>query len=221
MSTPSAPRRLEQRLRAEHVRAEEAAGSSTARLLCDSAAKFTTTSMRSSREHVAHEVEVADVALDERDAVEPVEVAAVARVREEVERDDVVVRRALDQWRTKFEPMKPAAPVTRSRTRGHYIDRQAGLICLTWRRCMHTLTTVTKRTSINLDFDLVEEAKTVLDTRGTTETIHRALSEVVRQARLERLVRRRFELQETDLVRLRRSRTDETGPVSVSARSPA
>ena len=79
---------------------------------------------------------------------------------------------------------------------------------------------MTRRTSINLDFELVEEAKDVLDTRGTTETIHRALSEVVRQARLQRLARRRFDFRDADLDELRRSRTEEAPPVSVSARVP-
>jgi Arc/MetJ family transcription regulator len=81
---------------------------------------------------------------------------------------------------------------------------------------------MTKRTSINLDYELVEEAKFILDTRETTETIHRALSEVVRQARLQRLVRRRFDFSDLDLDDLRRSRTDdEAAPISVSARVPA
>jgi Arc/MetJ family transcription regulator len=79
---------------------------------------------------------------------------------------------------------------------------------------------VTKRTSINLDYELVEEAKLILDTRETTETIHRALFEVVRQARLHRLSRRRFDFSDADLADLRRSRTDESVPISVSARVP-
>jgi predicted nucleic acid-binding protein len=81
--------------------------------------------------------------------------------------------------------------------------------------------TMTRRTSLNLDFDLVEEAKGILDTRETTETIHRALSEVVRQARLQRLTRRRFDFRDADLADLRRSRTEESAPVSVSPRVPA
>ncbi len=44
-----------------------------------------------------------------------------------------------------------------------------------------------KRTSLNLDLDLVAQARDVLDTRTTTETIHRALEEVVRQEALKRL----------------------------------
>lgn len=79
---------------------------------------------------------------------------------------------------------------------------------------------MTRRTSINLDFDLVEEAKEVLDTRETTETIHRALAEVVRQARLQRLARRRFDFGDADLQELRRPRTEEAKPVSVSAPAP-
>lgn len=60
-----------------------------------------------------------------------------------------------------------------------------------------------KRTSLNLDLDLVAEARQVLDTRETTQTIHRALEEVVRQARLRRLSARRFELTTEELKRLR------------------
>jgi Arc/MetJ family transcription regulator len=44
-----------------------------------------------------------------------------------------------------------------------------------------------KRTSLNLDLDLVSRARDVLDTRTTTETIHRALEEVVRREALKRL----------------------------------
>lgn len=44
-----------------------------------------------------------------------------------------------------------------------------------------------KRTSLNLDLDLVSRARDVLDTRTTTETIHRALEEVVRREALRRL----------------------------------
>lgn len=44
-----------------------------------------------------------------------------------------------------------------------------------------------KRTSLNLDLDLVAQARDVLDTRTTTETIHRALDEVIRREGLKRL----------------------------------
>jgi Arc/MetJ family transcription regulator len=80
---------------------------------------------------------------------------------------------------------------------------------------------MTKRTSLNLDFDLVAEARGILDTRGTTETIHRALSEVVRQARLQRLAQRRFDVNDADLTELRRSRTEEAGPISIAGRARA
>lgn len=48
-------------------------------------------------------------------------------------------------------------------------------------------TALIRRTSLNLDFDLVEQAKEVLHTSGTTETVHRALEEVVRREALRRL----------------------------------
>lgn len=50
-----------------------------------------------------------------------------------------------------------------------------------------------KRTSLNLELDLVAQARDVLDTRGTTDTIHRALEEVVRRERLRLLALEPFE----------------------------
>ncbi len=44
-----------------------------------------------------------------------------------------------------------------------------------------------KRTSMNLDLDLVGQAREVLGSNGTTDTVHRALEEVVRQEKLRRL----------------------------------
>jgi Arc/MetJ family transcription regulator len=46
-----------------------------------------------------------------------------------------------------------------------------------------------KRTSINLDLDLVAQAREVLDTRTTTETIHRALEETIRAEALRSLAK--------------------------------
>jgi Arc/MetJ family transcription regulator len=66
---------------------------------------------------------------------------------------------------------------------------------------------VVKRTSLNLDLDLVADARSVLSTRGTTETIHRALEDVVRRDRLRALAERTFEdLTPEALVELRRTR---------------
>lgn len=61
-----------------------------------------------------------------------------------------------------------------------------------------------KRTSLNLDLDLVSQARDVLDTRTTTETIHRALDEVVRREELRRLAEWRPDMTLEDLERLRR-----------------
>lgn len=44
-----------------------------------------------------------------------------------------------------------------------------------------------RRTTINLDAELVAEARAVLKTKNTTDTIHGALREVVRRERLRRL----------------------------------
>jgi hypothetical protein len=38
-----------------------------------------------------------------------------------------------------------------------------------------------RRTSLNLDFALVDKAREILGTNGTTDTVHRALEEVLRQ----------------------------------------
>ena len=50
-----------------------------------------------------------------------------------------------------------------------------------------------RRTNINLDMDLVDEAARELGTRRTTDTVHQALREVVARARRARLARRDFE----------------------------
>jgi Arc/MetJ family transcription regulator len=75
-----------------------------------------------------------------------------------------------------------------------------------------------KRTSLNLDFVLVDEAKEVLDTKETTETIHKALKEVVRNERLRRLSRRRFDFSNEDLNALRASRSEDAAGAGVSVR---
>jgi Arc/MetJ family transcription regulator len=50
-----------------------------------------------------------------------------------------------------------------------------------------------KRTSLNLDLELVGQARELLGSKGTTDTIHRALEEVVRRERLRRLAAEPFE----------------------------
>jgi Arc/MetJ family transcription regulator len=52
---------------------------------------------------------------------------------------------------------------------------------------------VIKRTSINLDLDLVAQAREVLGAKNTTDTVHTALRETVRRRLLERLSKRRFD----------------------------
>ena len=61
-----------------------------------------------------------------------------------------------------------------------------------------------KRTSMNVDLDLVKEAQEVLGTNGTTETVHAALREIVRRRRLERLLAHDFS--NLDVEEIRRSR---------------
>lgn len=50
-----------------------------------------------------------------------------------------------------------------------------------------------RRTNINLDMDLVEQAARELGTRRTTDTVHEALRDVVARARRARLARRDLE----------------------------
>jgi len=52
---------------------------------------------------------------------------------------------------------------------------------------------VIKRTSINLDLGLVAEAREILGTKNTTDTVHTALRDAVRRERLERLTEIRFD----------------------------
>ena len=66
-----------------------------------------------------------------------------------------------------------------------------------------------KRTSLNLELDLVAQARRVLGTQGTTETVHRALEEVVRQERLRALANETFDdLTPEALRELRRPRPE-------------
>jgi Arc/MetJ family transcription regulator len=65
-----------------------------------------------------------------------------------------------------------------------------------------------KRTSLNLDLELVAEAREVLGSKGTTQTVHRALEEVVRQQKLRWLAERDFsDLTPEVLEQLRATRT--------------
>jgi Arc/MetJ family transcription regulator len=52
---------------------------------------------------------------------------------------------------------------------------------------------VVKRTTINLDMDLVEQAAHELGTQRTTDTVHEALRGVIARARRRRLAQRDFE----------------------------
>jgi Arc/MetJ family transcription regulator len=50
-----------------------------------------------------------------------------------------------------------------------------------------------KRTTINLDMELVAQARGVLEAKNTTVTVHAALRDVVRRDRLRRLAERDWE----------------------------
>jgi Arc/MetJ family transcription regulator len=57
----------------------------------------------------------------------------------------------------------------------------------------------TRRTSLDLDVSLLDEARQVLGTRGTTETVNRALAEVVRHDKLRRLTERVFDVDNDEI----------------------
>lgn len=64
-----------------------------------------------------------------------------------------------------------------------------------------------KHTTIDLDVHLVDEAKEALGTRRTSETIHAALREVVRQRQRQRLLELDTDLTLGELGRMREWRT--------------
>ncbi|MGH3066904.1 MAG: type II toxin-antitoxin system VapB family antitoxin [Gaiellaceae bacterium] len=62
-----------------------------------------------------------------------------------------------------------------------------------------------KRTSLNLDLDLVEQARDLLETRTTTDTVHRALEDVIAREALRKLAAWRPDYTLEELDRLRRT----------------
>jgi Arc/MetJ family transcription regulator len=65
-----------------------------------------------------------------------------------------------------------------------------------------------KRTTINLDTELVAQAREVLETGNTTDTVHAALRDVVRRDRLRRLSEREWNMTPEELKEMRRSRVE-------------
>jgi Arc/MetJ family transcription regulator len=65
-----------------------------------------------------------------------------------------------------------------------------------------------KRTTINLDMELVAQARGVLEAGNTTDTVHAALRDVVRRDRLRRLSERDWNFTLEDLKEMRRSRVE-------------
>src|SRR5579859_2296039 len=73
------------------------------------------------------------------------------------------------------------------------------------RECSNLMTL--KRTTLNLDIDLIEAARRVFGTKGTTDTIHRALEDAVRRQRLEELLAQDLpSITPQDLEKIRRDR---------------
>jgi Arc/MetJ family transcription regulator len=56
-----------------------------------------------------------------------------------------------------------------------------------------------KRTSLNLRLDLVAQAREILGTNGTTDTVNRALEEIVRREKLRSLAEWRIDLSDQEL----------------------
>jgi Arc/MetJ family transcription regulator len=56
-----------------------------------------------------------------------------------------------------------------------------------------------KRTSLNLDMSMVDEAREVLGTNGTTQTVHKALAEVVRHDKLRQLAAWEFSMSNEEI----------------------
>lgn len=72
---------------------------------------------------------------------------------------------------------------------------------------MHTVANV-KRTTVNLDQDLVREAGEALGTSRMTDTLHEAMRDVIRRRHLEALTQERFEYLTLDrLKRMRQGRS--------------
>jgi Arc/MetJ family transcription regulator len=65
-----------------------------------------------------------------------------------------------------------------------------------------------KRTTINLDVELVAQAREALKAKNTTDTVHAALREVVRRDRLRRLSQRKWGMTLEELQEMRRSRVE-------------
>ncbi len=66
-------------------------------------------------------------------------------------------------------------------------------MCVCTSLCYTYTLRVIKRTSINLDLDLVAEAREIFGTRNTTDTVHTALRDAVRRQRLKRAAALRFD----------------------------
>jgi Arc/MetJ family transcription regulator len=70
-----------------------------------------------------------------------------------------------------------------------------------------------KRTSLNLDMSLVDEAREVLGTSGTTETVHKALAEVVRRNKLQQLAAWTFDFDNDEIEAAWQSEPDPDQPL--------
>lgn len=62
------------------------------------------------------------------------------------------------------------------------------------------------RTTVNVDQDLVAEAKRILGTTGLTETMNAALREIIRRERLAHFSIDDFDITDEDLADARRDR---------------
>lgn len=73
---------------------------------------------------------------------------------------------------------------------------------------MHIMTGMRRRTTLNLDHDLVHDAAQALGTTKTTQTIHAAMEDVVARARRRRLAERELpDLTPDAIEQMRRARS--------------
>jgi Arc/MetJ family transcription regulator len=76
---------------------------------------------------------------------------------------------------------------------------------------------IKKRTNINVDMSLLTRAAGILGTRGTTQTVHAAMEDVIRRDRLARLAARDMpDLTADALDEMRQPRGAKTGDHAVT-----
>ncbi|MDQ3274015.1 MAG: hypothetical protein M3Q39_03015 [Actinomycetota bacterium] len=68
------------------------------------------------------------------------------------------------------------------------------------------------RTTVNIDGELLDQARRALGTKAVTTTVNAALAAAVRQARLEAFDVRLFDVTDEEIAEVRRDRTGGASP---------